>query len=198
MARFLEKTGWLAILAAMAAGCRATRDAVVTLEYGSPPAVLHATFGSMHNVSVSGAFWFGSVPSEDDLDLAERRGIRTVIDLSGPDEAPEFDVASVCATLGMRFVPIDLECRDCLDDGLVDQVLAELREAHDEPLLLYCTNGSRAAMVFAIYRCIEDGVAIEQALTEARRAGMKPGAPEHFVRRQVDRLTRVEQIATAL
>ncbi len=189
MARLIEKTAWLALLVALAAGCRTTSEPIVTREYGCPP-VLHATLGTMHNVSVSGEFWFGSIPAEPDLDLAERRGIKTVIDISGPSETPEYDVAAACKSLGLRFVAIDLECRDCLDDVLVDRVLDELRAAHGEPLLLFCANGSRAAMVFAIHRCIDDGVAIEQALTEARRAGMKPGDSENFVKRQVERLTK--------
>lgn len=189
MPALIEKLAWIAFLASLAAGCRTTSEPIVTREYGCPP-VVHATLGSMHNVSVSGAFWFGSFPAAPDLDLAHRRGIKTVIDIAGPGEMQDYDVASTCQELGLRFVPIELDCRDCLDDGMVDAVLTELRAAQGEPLLLFCTNGSRAAMVFAIYRCIEEDVPIEQALTEARRAGMKPGPPESFVKKQVERLSK--------
>lgn len=189
MPAFIERLAWIAFLLSFAAGCRTTSEPIVKREYGCPP-VLHATLGSMHNVSVSGAVWFGSFPAAADLDLAHRRGIKTVIDLAGSGDVEDYDVAAACQQLGLRYVPIELECRDCLDDSMVDRVLAELRDAHEEPLLLFCTNGSRAAMVFAIHRCIDDGVQLEQALTEARRAGMKPGSPERFVKRQVERLSQ--------
>lgn len=185
----LGTLGRMLALATLVVACQATREPVVTREYGCPP-VVHATLGSMHNVSVSGSLWFGSLPAAADLDLAHRRGIETVIDLTTPAEAQGYDVASVCKELGMRYVSIGVECRDCIDDPLVDEVLAALRTADGGPLLLFCNNGSRAAMIVAIHRCVDEGVSLEEALTEARRAGMKPGEPELFVKNQVARLSK--------
>jgi hypothetical protein len=42
-------------------------------------------------------------------------------------------------------------------------------------------------MFFALHRILNERVPVEAALVEARRAGMKPGAPEDFVRRTVER-----------
>jgi protein tyrosine phosphatase (PTP) superfamily phosphohydrolase (DUF442 family) len=57
-----------------------------------------------------------------------------------------------------------------------------------DPRLIFCGTGGRSAMFFAIHRVVDQGVPLDQALLEARRAGMKPGAPADFVRRQTERL----------
>ena len=177
----------LFLLLALASSCRATSDDATATDAVARPS-RSADLGQMHSVSVGGAIWIGGYPSADDLDLAHRRGIRTAIDLSTPDEAPGYDVAAACKKLGIEYVSMSVESKKCIGDECVDRVLEELRRRSREPMLLFCGDGSRAAMLFAIHRTVDDGLALEQALVEARRAGMKPGHPEVFVRAQVVRL----------
>ena len=177
----------LLALALAAAGCRSGGDVQDTPPW---PPVESAELGGMRNVSRSGSLWFGGGPDEADLDLAARRGIGTVIDLSTPDEAPPCEVDAVCREKGLVYVDLGDTERELLSDRAVDAVLRELAELAGEPVLLYCGNGSRCAMFVAIYRAAMEGVPLEQALVEARRAGMKPGEPEVFVREQVARLAR--------
>jgi protein tyrosine phosphatase (PTP) superfamily phosphohydrolase (DUF442 family) len=158
-----------------------------------PPDVSHrsifaADLGHMRNVSGDGAVWIGSYPTVEDLDLALRRGIRFAIDLSMPDEAAGYDVASACSEHNIAYLAMRVDDKKEIGDARVDRVLAELRAHARQPMLLFCGDGSRAAMLFAIHRAVQEHVSLDQALVEARRAGMKPGQPEQFVRAQVARL----------
>jgi protein tyrosine phosphatase (PTP) superfamily phosphohydrolase (DUF442 family) len=172
------------LLCAGLPACRSSDNHSIDEEY---PPVETSELGSMNNVSVAGQVWFGGVPSEEDLDLAKRRGIEQVIDLCTTDEQPEYDLATVCVELDLELFQVQLVSEESIGDQLVDQVLGEL-DRTDQPKLIFCGTGSRSAMLFAIYRASRQGVPLEQALIEARRAGMKPGQPEEFVRAQVERL----------
>jgi protein tyrosine phosphatase (PTP) superfamily phosphohydrolase (DUF442 family) len=147
-----------------------------------------ADLGQMHSASDNCAVWIGGYPTPKDLDLAQRRGVKAAIDLSTPGEAPGYDVARACRKLGIEYVSMGVQNKVSIADARVDRVLAGLRRWAREPLLLFCGDGSRAAMLFAIHRAVDDSLPIDQALVEARWAGMKPGRPELFVRGQVVRL----------
>ena len=175
----------LVLLAVLA--CRA-EDAGVAREYGVPP-VVSMELGAMRDVSVSDGVWIGSFPSPADFDLARRRGIETAIDLSLPDESFGFDVAQACRGVDLEYVRIAADGGCPIPDDAVDRTLAELRRPGRGPVLVFCGNGGRAAMVFAIWLALDRGLPLEEALVEGRRAGMKPGCPEEFVRRQAARLS---------
>ena len=142
----------------------------------------------MHNVFVHERVWFGGTPSAEDLDLAQRRGIEQVIDLCTPTESPEYDLRGECNRLGLRWRDIGLRSDGEIPDSAVDLVLALLVDPTEPETLMYCGDGSRCAMLFAIHRVVNGGVWIDDALLEARRAGMRSDSAEEFVRRQVDRL----------
>lgn len=151
------------------------------------PLIAPADLGDMRNVSRVGELWFGGPPCEADLDLASRRGVSAVIDLSVPEEEQRCDVAHACQEHDLAYWRV-AEGGDPWTDEAVDRVLRTLREA-DGPVLLFCGTGGRCAAFVAIHLVVDRGMPLEAALVEARRAGMKPGAPEDFVRRQVARLT---------
>lgn len=184
------------LAAGVVAGCRALPEPVVDREPDARP-VQNATFGTMRNVSVSGDVWLGSFPTASDLELAHRRGIKTVVDLTVRGDVEQVDVAEVCRHLGIRYVSLgsdrhassDVDDAGVIDAELVDDALAELRAPKNHPILLVCANGSRAATVFAIHRCMDEGRGLEESIVEARWAGMKPGSQEQLVRAHVARLS---------
>lgn len=144
----------------------------------------------MHNVSVSGIVWIGSVPSATDLDLAQRRGIERVIDLSAGDARPRYDLSAACERLGLTCVEIGLRAKDEIPDDAVDCVVRLLGQDDAPKTLLFCEDGSTAALFLAIHRVVTEGVSLERALLEARRCGMASGPPEELVRTHVARLSR--------
>lgn len=172
------------VLLALAASCggpdkRATSAVSARLQ--------SSELGDMRNVSAIDGVWLGGLPSIDDLDLARRRGIERVIDLRIPEETLDYDLRAECVRLNLQWVPVNLQAADDLPDSAVDLVLQSLSEP-ERKTLMFCGDGSRCAMFFAIHRVVRDGLDLEEALYEARCAGMQPGAPEDFVRSQVGRL----------
>ena len=179
----------LALLLLALAGAGATSCAGLDAEDDdAPPELNVAELGDLASVSVCGDVWIAEAPAAVHLDLAHRRGIRTVISLL-PEGAPgELEVAEACRDLGIECVPIGAAA--VLTDADVDRVFAALDRADRGPTLMYCQSGARSAMVFATYRVIRHGVDLDEALAAARRTGMKPGTSEDFVRAQVERLAR--------
>ena len=183
----------LSLLVSLACvSCRSTADDVVEQDY---PVLRSTEMGSMHNVSVAGTVWFGGTPSAEDLDLAKRRGIESVIALTGSDRTAYADLARKCGELGLEFVTVPVTSNETVPEGTVDMVLESLRASSESPTLMFCESGDKSAMFFAIHRAVNENVAVEDALIEARRAGMKPGPPEIFVLRHIERLTGWELLA---
>lgn len=175
--------------------CRVFHEDVVDT---SVPTIESADFGRMRNVSRTGDVWFGSAPCAEDLDLARRRGIRTVVDLSLPEEDSRCDVRGVSSELGLRYFDLALTREHFLNDETVDLVLAKLADETAGPFLLFCGTGGRCAMFIAIYRAAQLDVPLDRALDEARHNGMDGEKQADFVRAQVQRLvTAAAAVTTA-
>lgn len=142
--------------------------------------------GDMTSVAVCGDVWLGEQPRREHLDIAERRGIRTVIALLPPESPAARAVGEQCEALDLRFVAVG-DGGELPGDGEVDRALEALADPLRGPALMFCESGARTALVFAVWRVAHDGVPMEDALEAARRCGMKPGC-EDVVRAQVERL----------
>ena len=152
------------------------------------PELAAAELGSMRNVSVSNGLWIGGSPSEQDLDLAARRGVRRVISLCTRDESPSYDLRAVGRRLGLEVHEIGPRDSDLLGDGCVDRSLSLLSSAGSVKTLMFCLDGSRCAAIFAIHRVVQEGMPLKEALFEARRAGLRQDDIEK-VERHVGRLS---------
>ena len=166
--------------------CGGTKGDGLRADY---PPLKTAEMGEMRNVCVSGPIWFGGTPCLEDLDLAKRRGIESVIGLCGGDTEQQSNLAMRSSELGMNFLAVPIKPGLDTPAGTVDLVLGWLRDSKENPTLMYCDSGGVSATFFAIYRAVYEQVEVEEALREARKAGMKPGEPEEFVLKHVERLT---------
>lgn len=154
-----------------------------------PKPVLSTGLGQLRGVAFAGAVWIAPLPGKAELDLARRRGIGTLIDLSTDTDRAGLELRHACLESGLEYVDARPSSHEAPEDGLVDRVLDEIERRAPRAVLLVSADASRTAMFFAIHRVAHDGVSLEQALVEARRCGMKAGSSESFVRRQVGRLT---------
>ena len=129
-----------------------------------------------------------SKPDAEALELAERRGVEVVIDLRDviPDDPEAFDIARGVRDLGLRYEWIPFQS-GLIEDEAVDQVMDQLTAEGRGQVLVFSETGARGAMLLAIYRTSVMDVSIGRALEDARRCGMKPGASEDQVRRQIVR-----------
>ena len=151
--------------------------------------VRRADMGGVTRCYVVDRIYVCSIPDESDLELAQRRGVELVIDLreeipTGPDA---FDVERGLRDLGLPYEWIPLPDGG-ISNASVDRAI-ELLAAEDRgQVLMFSDTGARGAMLLAIYRSSVLGVSRLEALEDARRFGMKPGASEQQVRQQMIRL----------
>ncbi len=146
-------------------------------------------FGEMQNVSMSERLWFGGGVTEADIELAFRRGVKRVFDLSFKADELDFDLKLACDSYGIELVDAGLDDAESLSGEDAELALEIFRDADSRPLLVLCEAGSNSAAFFALWRVLDHEMPLELALDEARRAGMRPGLLEEFVLAQHARLT---------
>lgn len=163
------------------------------------PELRPAELGSMRNVRVCDErTWFGSVPSADDLDLAARRGVTRVFDLRTPSTRGD-ELRVTAEALGLEYAAPELpEVPTEVTGEQLDRVLEYVAqntggsqaEHRHERVLMFCEDGSRCALYFAVHRGTHDGVPIDEVLIEARRNGVHGEDAELFLREHVLEATR--------
>ncbi len=183
---------WLAVWIALPAVLLGTSCVGLPEEPTKPHAELRfAELGDMVNVCVCGDIWFGGLPNANDLDIAQRRGIETLVGLLPAKSEERAVLDQQSRDLGFERLFITLEPGQECDDA-VDEVLGFLRREDRGPVLMVSPGGGAAAMMISIYRIVDDGVEPEAAMDAARRAGMKPGHSEETVLSQVARYLNLD------
>jgi len=157
------------------------------------PELEASDFGAMRNVSKCGDVWFGGGITEEDVELAYRRGVKSVLDLSFPHEDPGFDLGRECSDLGINLYDPNLLAPDALTDRNAEIALDLFRDPERHPLLVVCGSGSNGAMFFALLRVLDHQMPLAEAQEEALRAGMRPGKLGVYLAEQVEKLSPKEQ-----
>jgi uncharacterized protein (TIGR01244 family) len=160
-----------------------------TLAKDAAPAELReAELGSTNNVHAVGNIYLAGQPTQDDMDALTELGVTTVVCLRKPGEV-DYDEKSAVEAAGMTFVSIPFDTAEELTDDVFDRVRATLAEHGDEPLVLHCGRANRVGAVWMVHRVLNDGVGIDQALEEAKAAGLR--TPE-YVDRARDYIQRAQ------
>ena len=170
-------------LLVLLAGCSSTSKAETSVDY---PEVVASNFGDMRNVSVCGSIWFGTAPSEEDLELAKRRGVVRVINLSTSVDVSKCDVATVCGHLGLEYLMVPMGPADLGSDRCVDLVLDWLRGSDGRPTLMYYASGGRCASFLAIYRSAVLSVPLETRLHNSELSFTSLFHRKHFLKSLTD------------
>ncbi len=113
----------------------------------------------------------GGQPTEFGISQLKALNIKTVIDLRGADERAEKEEKWV-SNSGMKF--INLPMRNWLEpkDAQIEEVLAEINNAENQPVFVHCKRGSdRTGTVVAVYRMTHDNWTAQQANDEAKGFG---------------------------
>jgi len=173
----------LCAIALVCGACRSTDD-----EPPTPVAPVESVrLGSLDNCYHYGNVYVASQPDANVLELLERRGFVSVVDLRTADEVRVLSVAAVARRLALPFEHVPINLAE-LSDANVDRALALLDAGERGPMLVFCDTGARAAFILAIELATRGGLELEEALAEGRAAGMKPGAPEAAARLQIERV----------
>ena len=112
-------------------------------------------------------------PSLEDLAEAEAKGIRTVINLRGPEEVVAFDERAEVQRLGLGYVSLPIAGAQDLGRATIETFARELQQARRAgPVLIHCGSGNRVGAAVALQRGWLEGCTAQEALASGRSAGL--------------------------
>lgn len=154
------------------AGCKQTPE-----QAAAPGKVETVTCGTIKQIHAVDDLYLASQPSAEDYKALKDLGIKTVIDLRLEQENRGFNEKETIESLGMAYVALPWNGADQLTDEKLDTMRKLLREA-ERPLLMKCGSSNRVGAGWLAYRVLDQGVAVETALAEAKVVGMRTPAFE--------------------
>jgi tyrosine-protein phosphatase SIW14 len=114
----------------------------------------------------------GAQPQAGGMKELAARGIKTVINLRGPDEGTRAEEAEA-ESAGLRYYSVPLPGFGRPRDEQVEKVLALIDDAKNWPVFVHCHHGEdRTGTIIAVYRISREGWTVEQAKKEAKHYGM--------------------------
>lgn len=148
--------------------------------------VEESELGNTKNVSRVGNLFLAGQPTQEDVDVMREAGVKHVISLRTAGEI-DWDERAAVEAAGMKFHSIDFRKPDELTDEVFDQVRNVLSSNANEKVLLHCGSANRVGAVWSVYRAINEGVAKDQAVEEAKRVGLKNEGYEQRVNEYIDK-----------
>jgi protein tyrosine/serine phosphatase len=141
------------VLAVMANGCAGYVAAPGAAVSGAPPAYAALRAQLTRFAQVDGRLYRGGQPTPSQIQLLYDLGVRTVISLR-PEERDGAAEEEAARRLGMRFIRRPFSALSAPDDGLLHQIVDELRAAaSDGPVYVHCHAGrDRTSLIVALYR----------------------------------------------
>lgn len=177
MKSFVSLLGSLALfVAAIAANCSAQAGEKIRAE----------KVGKIKPLHVHGKVYLAGQPSKEDLELLKKKGVKTVINLR-PSKEQKWNEGTVVKDLGMKYYHLPFRKPNTLTDKVFDEAREILKNKKNEPILLHCSSANRVGPIWIAHRVLDDNVSFEQALQEARTAGLRVKA---FVAKARDYIKR--------
>ena len=124
----------------------------------------------------------GGQPEPEAWPVLSKMGVKTVIDLRREDEHSTTAEAQAVAAAGMKYINVPMKGVVAPTDEQMARILLALDS--QEPVFVHCKRGAdRTGAVIACYRIRHDGWKREQAMKEAKAAGMGFGqfGLKHYV-----------------
>jgi uncharacterized protein (TIGR01244 family) len=109
-------------------------------------------------------------PTAKQLKAAAKAGYRTVIDLRLPAEDRGFDEEKAARKAKLEYTNIAVS-PDTLDTSTIKYFLTVLSNAQ-RPALIHCGSGLRAGGLYYAWLVLENGIPEDQAMEQARAAGL--------------------------
>lgn len=114
----------------------------------------------------------GGQPTENGIKTLAGKGVKTIIDLRGEDKISQKEKLWAENT-GLKFISISLQNWFRPKTSDIENILAEINRAENQPVYLHCRRGAdRTGTVMAIYRIKHDNWTVKQALDEAEKYDM--------------------------
>jgi uncharacterized protein (TIGR01244 family) len=110
----------------------------------------------------------------ESMRAVKEMGFASVVNLreaSEPSANVEAESAAARAA-GLRYVHLPLN-RESPDPAVADRFLIAARDLSNQPMLIHCASGNRAAAMWLIKRAVIDGWSIDRATAEAEKLGLE-------------------------
>ena len=121
---------------------------------------------------VSDQLYRGAQPIDGGVRKLSELGIKTIINLRGPDEVIRGEQKET-ETAGLRYFNIPMPGLSAPTDEQVARVMSIVNDPDNQPVFVHCKRGAdRTGTIGAIYRISHDGWTADRAIAEARLNGM--------------------------
>ena len=115
-------------------------------------------------------FIVGGQPSEHDLVIISKSGIKTVINLRGEGEFNDFDEKAKVEALGMTYITIPISgASDINSENLISFSNAI---ENQEEAFVHCASGNRVGAMFALDAHFNHDKSLEEAITIGKKSGL--------------------------
>ncbi len=148
-----------------------------------------SAFAQTHDLpnfhKVDESVYRGAQPTDEGFRELAKMGVRTIIDLRGPEHSESHE-QQVVEAAGMRYVSIPIKGMTQPTEAQISGALKVMNNSDGGPVFVHCRRGAdRTGVVIACYRISHDACDANRALHEAKEDGM--GFFEVALRRYVVR-----------
>ena len=151
--------------------------------------VVKASLGETKKVHQLGDLFFSGQFTQNDIEKIKEAKIERVITLRTDGEI-DWDEKAAVESAGLSFEKIPFRSPDTLTDEVFDKVRGTLKDK-SQPTLLHCGSASRVGGVWLTFRVLDEGVALETALAEAKTIGLRPP----FIEKAIDYIKRQQSMS---
>ncbi len=127
--------------------------------------------GSTKNVHRLDDLFLAGQFTQDDLETIKANGITRVITLRTDGEI-DWDEEKLIKEAGIDFIKLPFRSPDSLNDEVFDKIRDLLKE-QSGPTLFHCGSANRVAGIWLPFRVLDQGVELQQAVTEAEEIGLR-------------------------
>lgn len=134
--------------------------------------------GVMNLQHPTSSLYVSGQPKPDAFAAFSREGVKHVINLRTPEEAPELNEAAVVTQAGMTYYNIPIAGAGDLTRDNVRKLDTLLKKIGSEPVLIHCSSGNRAAALITLRAAWMQNVPIDDAIQMGKSYGLTKLLPD--------------------
>lgn len=159
-------------LALVLAACQEVETQPQSSRAEGPVATTVAQIADISKFNLQGGVYGGGAPSAGQMQVFADQGVKTVFDFRTEAEGVGGQ-RQVVRALGLNYINIPLT-GVLATPAQIAKFGQAFALAKQDKVVLHCRSGNRVGMMWSLYQ-ISQGVSSEQAISEGRAFGMKPG-----------------------
>ncbi len=157
------------------------------------PVMKKCKLGNVRPIHAWKDIYLAGQPTPEDLPLLQQAGVKTVISLRHTKEIP-WDEAAALKKLGIQFVHAPFQDPRELTPEVFDKVRKVLCDKKRGVTFFHCGSSNRVGAVWYAHRVLDGGISPEEALREAKMAGLR--TPE-YLKAAVEYVEKTQKVAAA-